>query len=38
MFVNESGVLEAAGMIGDDNWMSFMSQMAELEADLGEAA
>lgn len=31
MFLNESGRLEAGGMIGDENWLSFREQMEDAE-------
>jgi len=31
LFVDEAGVLQAGGMIGDENWQSFQEQMREIE-------
>jgi hypothetical protein len=36
LFVDHRGVLEAGGEVGDENWQSFMAQMAELAS--GEEA
>lgn len=31
MFVDQHGVLQAGGLIGDENWLGFVEQMAELD-------
>jgi len=38
LFVDHLGQLTAGGTIGDDDWLSFMSQMEEINTSSGEAA
>lgn len=38
MMVNHEGVLEAAGTIGDDNWLDLRAQLADSEVDDAETA
>ncbi|MYM91864.1 redoxin domain-containing protein [Rugamonas sp. FT82W] len=38
MMVNHEGVLEAAGMIGDDDWLNLCAQLADGVAEDAEAA
>ncbi|PHV08474.1 hypothetical protein CSQ96_02630 [Janthinobacterium sp. BJB412] len=33
LFVDEHGALQAGGLVGDDDWLSFAAQMRELDAD-----
>lgn len=35
LFINEQNILEASGMIGDDNWNSFISQMQQIAQEAG---
>lgn len=38
MFVNHEGVIEAAGLIGDENWLSLVDQLGQSEAEAIETA
>jgi len=38
LFVDHLGQLQAGGMIGDENWLSFISQMEEIETELKASA
>ncbi|MGH8051864.1 MAG: peroxiredoxin family protein, partial [Arenimonas sp.] len=38
LFIDHTGCLEAGGLIGDDNWLSFCAQMDEMEIAVGAAA
>ncbi len=38
LFVDHLGQLTSGGSIGDEDWLSFMTQMEEIKAISGEAA
>ncbi|MFT4925954.1 MAG: hypothetical protein ACI8WB_002049 [Phenylobacterium sp.] len=35
LFIDEQQILQASGMIGDDNWLSFIDQMQQIEQQAG---
>ena len=38
LFIDHAGCLEAGGLIGDDNWLSFCAQMDDMKIAIGAAA